>query len=81
MPQMPKKKRTVPIALAESCSPIFREELATCRARLDLLTSQQKDVEKDIENEKKEGNTYVVRPVCSQEVSKGVKLAEFGSVW
>ncbi|XP_015675084.1 cilia- and flagella-associated protein 74 [Protobothrops mucrosquamatus] len=37
-----------------------REELATCRARLDLLTSQQKDVEKDIENEKKEGNTTAV---------------------
>ncbi|KAK9392081.1 cilia- and flagella-associated protein 74 [Crotalus adamanteus] len=37
-----------------------REELATCRARLDLLTSQQKDVEEDIENEKKEGNTTAV---------------------
>ncbi|KAM3824222.1 cilia- and flagella-associated protein 74 [Vipera latastei] len=37
-----------------------REELATCRDRLDLLTSQQKDVEKEIENEKKEGNTTAV---------------------
>lgn len=41
-----------------------------------MLTGQQKDVEKEIEKEKKDGNTYVVLPadhaVSSPGVSKGV---------
>ncbi|XP_058017447.1 cilia- and flagella-associated protein 74 [Ahaetulla prasina] len=37
-----------------------REELATCHARLDMLIGQQKDVEKEIEKEKKDGNTAAV---------------------
>uniref|UniRef100_A0A8C5SAW1 Cilia- and flagella-associated protein 74 n=1 Tax=Laticauda laticaudata TaxID=8630 RepID=A0A8C5SAW1_LATLA len=37
-----------------------REELATCHDRLDMLTDQQKDVEKEIEKEKKDGNTVAV---------------------
>ncbi|XP_070812255.1 cilia- and flagella-associated protein 74 [Pituophis catenifer annectens] len=37
-----------------------REELATCHDRLDMLTGQQKDVEKEIEKEKEDGNIAAV---------------------
>ncbi|KAM6435254.1 cilia- and flagella-associated protein 74 isoform 1-T1 [Liasis olivaceus] len=37
-----------------------REELNACHSRLDMLTKQQRNVEKEIENEKKAGNNTAV---------------------
>ncbi|XP_063173750.1 cilia- and flagella-associated protein 74 [Candoia aspera] len=48
-----------------------REELNACHSRLDTLTKQQRNVEKEIENEKEAGNMYVALPAspgCAQGV-------------